>query len=883
MPRLARSCVGLIPVAAVYDRRPGACAGDAVFVVSHKPPPHRTTEARSFARFIACVFAFGSAMLFPVFSGAAENAEAWRAVTRIRGDVKIEYHSWIDEGSWGGIRTTADTRETAQVRFVLALDRGPEIALPPGLSPEMAAQMRALMPAPEPSTHLSWRGESATITGSLRHQSATTNYGSVTGEADFTGEPAYLKDFFLELTPATGVWQILSPGILRDRYQITYVSTGPDGHTSYGTHNGAQDQLFNGKVTGRPAAISVGARSEGMIDNKPTRGFTKVAQLRLWPEMEDVEVEITLDGYETWRPKGSIGNPAAPANHLVARATVVPKGATTLKHLPAVKKIRFELSNTSNEPGVCLNWPLNAKDEDYDLRLAAMPLFPGQLSARDQTNEITGMLTDKDGRPYAESQIDSYDFGGRTSLRVICTLADGREIVGVMKDGGVGQDLVTIPKMAAGDWVADAWRKEKNAAKLPALHDEEKVEGQEHDGDGFTLYEEYRGWVEQGQHIEGEPEKKDFFVRNTIGADAKGGIALFERVSKLKVHSRLRAVEFSREKRLMNGNRRDAPQRVKQHGVFLEKTQGQGSFGGGTAGMSEKDSGYAFRPGKVWQVRVEYPTSRDGLFSKARSASYNLNESEAAVAYDRGVAHELLHSVGVDHHGWAGYGWTRYFQSASDPGNPTRRARFVDTSPGRSDNDLTYGPFSRTMTPETLAQDLSREPSGTLLWEDTGQDIAEWMAAAFERALAAERARRAANPPSTDAGERTTRFSYYGKDAHFWRESDVFDSTVRYNPQFQLYLTREEPGGSCSGDELCLMRYYFANAYPAKGRKDTYYVVRPGAGANRAGLEICTSPTGTLHNASSHVPQSRFGDAAPGRGSCFKYICPNDAIPPRKL
>ncbi|HEX2854748.1 MAG TPA: hypothetical protein VHO24_16065 [Opitutaceae bacterium] len=836
-----------------------------------------------FACPVARAFALGSALLFPVFSVAAENAEAWRAVTRVRGEVKIEYHSWVDEQSSDGVRTTADTRETAQVRFLLELDRVPPMALPPGLTPEMAAAMRALMPAPEPNTHLSWRGESATITGSFRHQSATTNYGSVTGEADFTGEPAYLKDFLFELTPATGVWQILSPGILRERYQITYVSTGPDGHTSYGTHNGAQDHLFNGKVTGRPAAISVGARSEGQIDNKPTRGFTKVAQLRLWPEMADVEVEITLDGYDKWRPEGSIGKPTAPANHIIARATVVPKGAARLENLPAVKKMRFELGNTSNEPGVCLNWPLNAKDEDYDLRLAERPLFPGQLSDKDQASEVTGMLTDEKGRPYAESQIDSYDFGGRTSLRVICSLADGREIVGVMKDGGAGQDSVRLPKMNAGDWIADAWRKEKNVGKLPALHDEEKVEDQEHNGDGFTLYEEYRGWVEQGKHIEGDPEKKDFFVRNTIGADAKGGIALFERVSKLKVHSRLRASELSREKRLMNGNRRDAPQRVKQHGVFLEKTQGQGSFGGGTAGMSKKDADYAFRPGKVWQVRVEYPTSRDGLFSKTRSASYNLSEGEAAVAYDRGVAHELLHSVGCDHHGWAGWGWTRYFQSASDPGNPTRRARFVDGSPGRDDSDLTYGPYSRTMTPETLAKDLMREPSGTLLWEDTGQDIAESMAAAFERALAERRAQNAANPPSVDPGTRATRFAYYGKDAHFWRESDLFDSTVKYNPQFQLYLTREEPGGSCSGDELCLMRYYFANTYPAKGRKDTYYVVRPGAGANRAGLEVCKSPTGTIHNADSHTPQSRFGDAAPQRGNCFKYICPNDAIAPRKL
>ncbi|HEX2854746.1 MAG TPA: hypothetical protein VHO24_16055 [Opitutaceae bacterium] len=608
--------------------------------------------------------------------------------------------------------------------------------------------------------------------------------------------------------------------------------------------------------------------------------LTRRSRVILCPLYDDLELEVTIDGYETWRPEGSIATPAKPGNSLVARATVKSKTGG-VKTLPDVRRFKFQLLDTSREPGICLNWPLKAKDEDYDLRLTAER--GGKLSDKDQKLIVTEKMTDEKQQPYAETKIDSYDFGGRATLLVVCELEDGRELMGVVK-GAKGEDgLVRLPKMEGPDWIAEAWRKEKKAEKLPALDDNEEVKEQEHKGDGFTLYEEYRGWVEQGKHIEGDPEKKDFFVRNTIGADAKGGIALFERASKLAVHSRLRSSEFSREERLMNGNRRDAPQRVKQHGVYLEKTEGQGSFGGGTSGMAKTDADYAFRPGKVWQVRVEYPTSRDGLFSKGRSASYNLSERDASFAYDRGVAHELLHSVGVDHHGVAGYGWMRYFQSASDPGNPTHRARFVDNPPGKDDNDLTYGPYARTMTPETLAKDLMRAPSGTLLWEDTGQDIAESMAAAFERALAAQRAARAANPPSVDAGERATRFPYYGKDAHFWRESEIFDSTVHYGPQFQLYLTVEEPGGSCSGDELCLMRYYFANAYPAKGLKDTYYVVRPGPGANRAGRELCKDPAGTFHNAASNSPRPRFGDAADKRGNCFKYICPNDAIAPRKL
>jgi hypothetical protein len=75
------------------------------------------------------------------------------------------------------------------------------------------------------------------------------------------------------------------------------------------------------------------------------------------------------------------------------------------------------------------------------------------------------------------------------------------------------------------------------------------------------------------------------------------------------------------------------------------------------------------------------------------------------------------------------------------------------------------------------------------------------------------------------------------------------------------------------------MRYYFSNAYKITGKENAYYLIRPGS--NRAGREICTSPTGTGANAESHEPQSRYGDARSGRGNCFGDICPNDAIAPR--
>jgi hypothetical protein len=90
-----------------------------------------------------------------------------------------------------------------------------------------------------------------------------------------------------------------------------------------------------------------------------------------------------------------------------------------------------------------------------------------------------------------------------------------------------------------------------------------------------------------------------------------------------------------------------------------------------------------------------------------------------------------------------------------------------------------------------------------------------------------------------------------------------------------------KPQGAHSGDQDCLMRYYFAKFYEATGRKDTLYVITPGT--ERIGIDICHAGTGTGINAAGYKPQSRYGNAAAGEGDCFSQICPNDAIPPRKV
>jgi hypothetical protein len=690
------------------------------------------------------------------------------------------------------------------------------------------------------------------------------------------------------------------------------------------------------QVAAGPAVVTVST-------SYPTDGYTQPMpgdiacheQLVLFPVYDDVECEVTIAGYDEWRPLGSITDPAKPGNGLVARAVLTSKTGKN-DDLPEVERFRFELIDTSREPGVCLNWPLRAQDDNYDLRLAdfhtgsapeqaaaairfvanwglasagdfdhasrpagALPQgsFP-EIEADGQKGELANPPKDQAGRPYAEAAIECFDFGARSELRVICFLRDGREILGLIKGTDGRGALVRLPKRGGADWIAESWRQNHAVPGLPAHDDEESVAGQPLNGDGFTLYEEYRGWAEQGRHREGDPKRKDLFVLNSIGADAKDGIALFGRASQLRVHADLRPSEIvilptvkteadanAEGERIMNLNHRDGPHRVDQHAVQLINTSGFRSSGAAATGVFEDGrTNQAFRPGKVQYTRVEARGVHDGAFSLGQSVgAAQLAERDAGFVYDRAVAHELLHAVGVDHHGEGEQTRGFYFQAASHPMNPTGRARFVGVMPFSGSD---YG--KTVLGRPAVWSDFDRGPSFTLLWEDTGEDVAESLAAAFERELAAERG----NPlVALDGEAQAARVPQYGKGAAFWNELTLQEAVADANtmrgfakgvgPKFSRVVTIGPLNAADSGNELCLMRYYFATAYPVAGRERTYYLVRPGT--NRAGRDLCRSPEGTGANAADHQPQSRFGDSAPGRGRCFNYVCPNDAIPPRDL
>lgn len=856
------------------------------------------------ASFAACLAAACVAVA-PALLGALEagrESSEWTGVVEWEGVLETSQTGAIDDNRQGNVAVFSRfLEEQTTARFTLRRDQA-------WWHPERG--------------RLQWRGEGTISTQFLARRNERSLSGSglsLTARREGTVPAAH---FSLQIETdkrrvsfgtgtATGSWteteegtryyEETDPGTLR-----RYIRSEPYSETTQVQGAGATSRFETDyPLSGdHPGVLTFSfERTEtdtlygGGVVSTPRPQVMRRGRMVLWPVYADVELEVVIDGYEQWRPLGDVATPSRPGNQLGVRATLKPKNEAASRDMPEVRRLRFELEGVSHEPGVALNWPLGAKDSDPDLRLALADV-PGELDREAQALTVERVPRDESERPFAVARVDAYDFGAVAELTVSAELDDGRTILGVLRTNAGDRRVIKLPQREGGAWVADVWRKRHEVATMPANDDGElDPRGDGQPGDGFTLYEEYRGFVEDGRHVEGHPKRRDFFILNLVGADARPGIALFGEISRLRVHSRLRPTEMSETLRLMNGNHREGPHRVDQHGVWIkqflddpgftveEVVTGTGtfkvkSFSGDPAQRRAARTGeqklgksgavtvftrdvVAGRPGITKGIGI---LARDDAYSDFNKP-YNLPVGDRAVAYDRAIAHELLHSVGVEHHGEGNFRRTFNFQHANDPENPERRARFADATP-----EPAWGWVARV----GFGNDSPVSAGTTLkvLEEGSNRDLAEAMAAQIEPAITAYR-----NSNQADLAQRAQRLAARApglkRSLDWWTQRLLYDT---FSGGLDLHVGVEH--GEDSGHQDCVMRYYFAQAYEKKGSETEYIFIPPGT--NPIGVELCELPAGTGVNAAGRTPQSRHGDAAPGRGNCAAQVNPNDAVPPRK-
>ena len=272
--------------------------------------------------------------------------------------------------------------------------------------------------------------------------------------------------------------------------------------------------------------------------SSPPKGLTnkcvsKTQRKASWSVDRHLEIKPSLkEVQKNWRPKYD-----NEANNLSVTANV---------EQPAIPgKFRFTLFEVTREKG----WAMNAgdkEDDSLDLEFVDGPAWrrvPGPVDG--WTIETNRTMTT------ATVMIKANDYGAWGKLKCAANV-DGEWWPCKSEDG---KEYVTIPRDEDENKIADFWEKNKEVFGDAAADDDDKPEGREL-GDGFSNYEEYRGFQIDGTWQDTEPKKKDLFVHNDAAPKKDpidAAIDLFEKASELTVH-KIEADEYD-EQRIVNFNR----------------------------------------------------------------------------------------------------------------------------------------------------------------------------------------------------------------------------------------------------------------------------------------------------------------------------------------
>ncbi len=337
----------------------------------------------------------------------------------------------------------------------------------------------------------------------------------------------------------------------------------------------------------------------------------------------------------------------------------------------------FELMNVSTEKGVCLNAPVPKDADDCrDLNLKNEKEQEAWDDAKASgtkcdTKELYQQARTK--RPEKEYSITVYsrDFGSYGFLRSFAnvnkkTSLEGKPIYvsipvkkddvkhpnGRLKKTEYTDNRVTIPHDIDENRIADRGWTSTGEVDVPDPADnkadvDDKPTGDSFKGDGFTSYEEYRGFKVSTKagivHQRTNSEVKDIFIQN----ESPMPIDLYVDISGLDVHEITTEQYISHEKRFVNFNfNKTTHLNYEQRGLHLKDHGSHSSL----LGIAYSTTGQPTVPNAEIEIKV-YTTKIKAVVDKVNKG---VAEKDKLVYSDKlaaVVAHELLHGNNVCHHG----------------------------------------------------------------------------------------------------------------------------------------------------------------------------------------------------------------------------------------
>lgn len=212
--------------------------------------------------------------------------------------------------------------------------------------------------------------------------------------------------------------------------------------------------------------------------------------------------------YEKWIPAPKDGK-YGPYVTLEFKAELKPDPEKPQQGKP-MGRIDFYLRDISKNKGTCTNYPVASDDQTKDIRFTddqpeGIKVDSDGLHAYTTRNDVTE----------ATVKVEATDTGAYCTIQAVCD-----ELGLIAEDERTKAQSIAIPLDDNQNHVADCWEQERGVFNLnaEATWDEDSSPNEQfRDGDGYTIYEEYRGFRTLKGFFRTNPRQKDLFVYDPDG------------------------------------------------------------------------------------------------------------------------------------------------------------------------------------------------------------------------------------------------------------------------------------------------------------------------------------------------------------------------------
>ena len=345
---------------------------------------------------------------------------------------------------------------------------------------------------------------------------------------------------------------------------------------------------------------------------------------------------ITLENGEVrepWRPKYTNTD-----NDLAEVDVIISNGLYN-------SHVDFFLSNVTDWKGYCMNAG-DQSDDDKDLKMNKGDQEDTPLTWSDPTNGTGGGQKIRakwtGAAPVSFTlKVRSYDYGAYGD--VTATLYGHPPIV---------SNTVNIPRDNNNNRISDGWRKDGSENYDASADDETGSTGNNYPGDGFSVFEEYRGFRVGSGHRDTDPAKKDLFVYSDcpdgLGTAKLPGIFTVHRISE---HDK-------QDDRRIDHNSWGIPGGllIGQKALWVEKsTRIPQRLLGRTSGPKEAKgtNGRPWTPYIIYHTRIYYDEIKDFVIDLTKPSNppegWTPSPSLISEMANFTIAHEIGHALGLVH------------------------------------------------------------------------------------------------------------------------------------------------------------------------------------------------------------------------------------------